>query len=409
MAGRIVLFGATGYTGELTAEAMVERGLRPVLAARSQEKLDALAERLGGRALAVAASEPAQGDGAPAEGGLRGPLETVVADVADPPSVRALVEEGDVLVTTVGPFVRWGAAAAAAATQARAHYLDSTGEPPFIREVFERYGIVAERAGCAMLTAFGYDWVPGNLAGAIALERAGESAVRIDIGYFITGSTDPGSMSGGTRASLAGVVAAPSFAFREGRVRTERGAKDLRRFSVGDRELAGVSVGSSEHFALPRLAKQLREVNCYLGWFGPASRAMQVMSGGMNAAMKLPGVGSLWKAAGEKLVKGSSGGPDEEARSKSGSHIAAIAYDGAGREVSEVHVTGVDGYTFTGRILAWGAERAAAGGLQGTGALGPVDGFGLEALTGGCAQAGIAEEGAARGEASAPMAPATAG
>ena len=48
MAGRIVLFGATGYTGELTAEAMVERGLRPVLAARSQEKLDALAERLGG-------------------------------------------------------------------------------------------------------------------------------------------------------------------------------------------------------------------------------------------------------------------------------------------------------------------------------------------------------------------------
>ena len=47
MAGRIVLFGATGYTGELAAQAMVERGLRPVLAARSREKLDALAERLG--------------------------------------------------------------------------------------------------------------------------------------------------------------------------------------------------------------------------------------------------------------------------------------------------------------------------------------------------------------------------
>ena len=74
-----------------------------------------------------------------------------------------------------------------------------------------------------------------------------------------------------------------------------------------------------------------------------------------------------------------------------------------------MHLTGVDGYTFTGRMLAWGAERAAAGGLQGTGALGPVDGFGLEALTDGCAQAGIAEEGTARAEASAPMAPATAG
>ena len=192
--------------------------------------------------------------------------------------------------------------------------------------MFERYGVVAQRAGCAML---GYDWVPGNLAGGLALRRAGDSAVRIDVGYFITGATDPGSMSGGTRASLVVVSRRrPSPSGR--RVRPERGAKDIRRFKIGDREQAGVSVGSSEHFALPRVAAQLREVNCYLGWFGPASRAMQLMSGGMSVAMKLPGVGELWKAAGEKLVKGSSGGPDEEARSKTGSHIVAIAYDGAG-------------------------------------------------------------------------------
>jgi short subunit dehydrogenase-like uncharacterized protein len=387
VAGRIVLFGATGYTGELAAQAMVERGLRPVLAARSREKLDALAERLGGR---------------------RDPLETAVAEVTDPPSVRALVEQGDVLVTTVGPFVRWGAPAAAAATRAGAHYIDSTGEPPFIREVFERYGLVAEKVGCAMLTAFGYDWVPGNLAGGLALARAGESAVRVDVGYFVTGMTGPSGMSGGTRASLVGVIAAPSFAFKDGRVRTERGAKDVRSFRVGDTELAGVSVGSSEHFALPRLAPHLREVNAYLGWFGPASRAMQVMSAGMSACMKVPGVEGLWNAAGQKLVKGSSGGPDEDARSGAGSHIVAIAYDDAGHELSEVHLTGCDGYTFTGRILAWAAERAAAGALQGTGALGPVDAFGLEALTDGCAQAGIAEEGTARAEASGPAAPANA-
>jgi short subunit dehydrogenase-like uncharacterized protein len=387
--GRIVLFGATGYTGKLTAEALVERGLRPVLAARSRPKLEALAEELGGRALAVAAAEPAAASDS--SGSLRTPLETAVADVSDPPSVRALVEQGDVLVTTVGPFVRWGSAAAAAATTAGAHYLDSTGEPPFIREVFERYGPVAERAGCGMLTAFGYDWVPGNLAGGIALDRAGESAVRIDVGYFVTGSANADSMSGGTRASLVGVIAEPSFSYTEGRVRGERGAKDVRSFAVGGRELAGVSVGSSEHFALPRVAPQLREVNSYLGWFGPASRAMQVMSAGTSLAMKVPGVENLWKAAGEKLVKGSSGGPDEATRSRTGSHIVAIAYDSAGRELSEVHVSGVDGYTFTGRILAWGADRAAAGGLKGTGALGPVDGFGLAELIDGCAQAGIAE------------------
>src|ERR671910_525948 len=191
MAARIVLFGATGYTGRLTAEAMVERRLKPVLAARSQDKLDALAEELGGG------------------------LETMTADVAVPPSVRALVESGDVLVTTVGPFARWGAPAAAAATTAGAHYIDSTGEPPFIREVFERYGAAAEQAGAGMLTALGYDWVPGNLAGGLALERAGELATRVDVGYFITGRN---SASGGTIATMATSVGEPAFAFRDGRV-----------------------------------------------------------------------------------------------------------------------------------------------------------------------------------------------
>jgi short subunit dehydrogenase-like uncharacterized protein len=370
MAGRIVLFGATGYTGRLTAEAMVERGLKPVLAARSQDKLDALAGELGGS------------------------LETATADVGDPPSVAALVEAGDVLVTTVGPFVRWGQPAAAAATTAGAHYIDSTGEPPFIREVFERYGPAAEQAKAAMLTAFGYDWVPGNLAGGLALERAGELATRVDIGYFITGGG--ASMSGGTKASLVGVIAEPAFGFRDGRIQTERGAKRVRSFQVGSKERPGISVGSSEHFALPRVAPRLREVNAYLGWFGPASRPMQAFSAGTSLAMKVPGVGKLWESAGERFVQGSTGGPDAAARSKSGSHIVAIAYDAAGRQLSEAHVTGIDGYTFTGRMLAWGADRAAAGALKGVGALGPVDAFGLDELVEGCAWAGLSEEGADR-------------
>jgi short subunit dehydrogenase-like uncharacterized protein len=367
MAARIVLFGATGYTGRMTAEAMVERGLKPVLAARTQAKLDELAAELGGG------------------------LETQTADVGDPPSVAALVEEGDVLVTTVGPFARWGAPAAGAATTKRAHYIDSTGEPQFIREVFERYAPAAEQAGIGMLTAMGYDWVPGNLAGGLALDRAGELATRVDVGYFITGSG--ASMSGGTRASLIGAITAPAFGFRDGRVQTERGAKRVRSFRVSSKDLSGVSVGSSEHFTLPKLAPRVREVNAYLGWFGPASRGMQAMSAFTSVGMKVPGVEKLWSAASERFVQGSTGGPDAAARSKSGSHIVGIAYDAAGRALSEVHLKGVDGYTFTGRMLAWAAERAASGGLKGTGALGPVDGFGLDALATGCAEAGIAEEG----------------
>jgi short subunit dehydrogenase-like uncharacterized protein len=365
VAGRVVLFGATGYTGRLAAEAMVERGMRPVLAARSRERLGQLARDIGGD------------------------LETAVADISDPPSVRALVEKGDVLVTTVGPFIRWGAPAAAAATTAGAHYLDSTGEPAFIREVFERYGPAAAGHDAAMLTAFGYDWVPGNLAGGLALRSAGDDAVRVDIGYFVTGK---GAMSGGTRASTVGALTESGFVFRDGRVRSERGAKRMRSFRVGTKDRDAVSVGSSEHFALPKIAPQLCEVNVYLGWFGPLVRPMQVMSLGLS----VPGVGTVVKAFGERFVKGSTGGPDAETRAKGGSHIVAVAYDAAGRELSEVHVTGVGGYTFTGRILAWGAEQAATGGVHGTGALGPAEAFGLVALADGCRWAGLKEEGGSR-------------
>jgi short subunit dehydrogenase-like uncharacterized protein len=138
VAARIVLFGATGYTGRLLAEALVERGARPLLAARGADRLTDLGAELGG-------------------------LETAVADVGRPETVRALVGPGDVLVSTVGPFVRFGGPAVDAAIEAGATYLDSTGEPQFIRHVFEDCGPRAEAAGCALVTAFGYDWVPGNL------------------------------------------------------------------------------------------------------------------------------------------------------------------------------------------------------------------------------------------------------
>ena len=359
---RTVLFGATGYTGRLVAEAMVERGMRPVLAARGREALETLAAEHGG-------------------------LDTAVADVSQPATVRALVEKGDVLVTTVGPFTRWGDPAAEAASSAGAHYIDSTGEPPFIRAVFERFGPAAERSGSAMLTALGYDWVPGNLAGALALDRAGSAAVRVDVGYFISGKAE---MSGGTMASTVSSLGAKGFAFRDGQVRAERAARRVRGFDVAGRKRDGVSVGSSEHFGLPRVAPQLREVNVYLGWFGPMARPMQLLSIGTSA----PGVGHVLEALGRRFVKGSTGGPDAEQRSRSGSHVIGIAYDAGGSELARAELTGVNGYTFTGRMLAWAADRAAAGGLHGTGALGPVDGFGLAELTEGVRWAGIEEQGA---------------
>jgi hypothetical protein len=217
------------------------------------------------------------------------------------------------------------------------------------------------------------------------LAQAGAAAVRIDTGYFFSSGSQAG-MSGGTRASLAGAIVAPSFGYRQGRIVGERAAAKLRTFLVGGKERPAVTVGASENFALPRVAPQLREVNSYLGWFGGMSRPMPVTS----LITKVPGTGALIDAVTSRVIKGSTGGPDAEERARSGSRVVAIAYEEGGAPLAEIHLEGVNGYTFTGEILAWGAMTAAAGGLQAPGALGPVDGFGLEVLEAGCAEAGIA-------------------
>jgi short subunit dehydrogenase-like uncharacterized protein len=365
MAERIVVFGATGYTGDLTARALVDRGARPVLAARNEARVRALAEELGG-------------------------LEWAVADVARPESVRALVQRGDVLVSTVGPFERWGEPAVQAAIGAGAHYLDSTGEGSFIRAVFERFGPGAQAAGCGLLTAFGYDWVPGNLAGALALRDAGAAATRVEIGYFNPGA-GASSMSGGTRASAAGVMLSSGFAWHGGRLVDERPGRHGRSFELSHgKQGRAISASSSEHFALPRIHPTLRDIDVYLGWFGPASEPLRAVTAVMEPVLKLPGARDVLDGLFSRFVKGSTGGPDAAARATSRSLIVAEAYDASGICLADVRLEGVNGYDLTAGFLAWGAQTAAAGGLQGTGALGPVDGFGLDALEAGCAEVGIA-------------------
>jgi short subunit dehydrogenase-like uncharacterized protein len=225
--GRIVLYGAAGYIGGLTAQALIASGARPVLAGRDRGRLNALTERLSRN-----------------NGGLT--LETAVADSARPGPLRELLGAGDVLVSTAGPFLKVGRPVVEAAVDAGAVYLDSSGEPPFIRQVFEEFGPRAERTGAVLLTAFGYDYVPGNLAGALALEAAGPDAARVQVGYFVRGNVRKAT-SAGTRASMAGVLLAPGYSLRGGRVVTERTAAHIASFEIDGSRRQAFSIGSSAH------------------------------------------------------------------------------------------------------------------------------------------------------------------
>ncbi len=360
--GRIVVFGATGYTGRLTVAALVRRGQRPVLAGRSADRLARLTAQLGGE------------------------LDVAVADVAQPESVRDLVRAGDVLVSTVGPFARWGDAAVRASVASGAHYLDVAAEPAFVRRVFEHHAPAAAAAGVGLVPAFGWESVPGNLAGALALREAGEAAVRVDTGYFYRA---PAGFSGGSRASFLEAIASPSFAFRDGSVRTVRTAERFRKLPLAGRARPAVSLGAAEHYALPRSFPRLEEVNVYLADLGRLSRPAHALARAGDLAFRLRGVRGAYGAAVRRLVRGSTGGPDAGARARGETHVVGLAYDAGGRRLSEVHLAGGDGYDLTAELLAWGAERA-AGGLPGAGALGPVEAFAVDELVAGCAAAGMA-------------------
>jgi short subunit dehydrogenase-like uncharacterized protein len=371
MSARIVLFGATGFTGRLTARALVDSGERPVLAGRSREKLEALAGSLGGD------------------------LDVQEASVDAPASVEALVSKGDVLISTVGPFSLYGQPALDAALSRQAHYIDSTGEPGFIRQVFAADDR-ARASGSLLLTAFGYDYIPGHAAGGVALERAartgGGEATRVDIGYFWDGASR-GGMSQGTMNSSRVAAMHPGMEFHGGRLVERFGALGLRTFDIDGRRREAISVGASEHYALPKSYPGLIEVNVYLGWFGKRSAAMSRGARVLAAVRKVPLLGALpAKLAGMNL-RSEGKGPDTEARADGRSRIVAIAYDAEGRPLAEAELAGANGYDYTAGILAWGARRLRMSPPTELGARGPIEAFGLGALLDGCSAAGMPLQG----------------
>ena len=109
------------------------------------------------------------------------------------------------------------------------------------------------------------------------------------------------------------------------------------------------------------------------------------------ASARCPGAARA-RAARARLVKGSTGGPDAAARARA-SHVVAGRWDAGGERLAQVRLEGVDAYDFTGADPRLAAERPPPAALQGTGALGPVDGFGLDGAEAGTAESGIARAG----------------
>lgn len=355
MSRRIIVWGATGYTGSLVARRLAEAGVTDVvLAGRSGVRLDALAD------------------------GLPGSQQVAVADADRPATLRALVSGEDVVIATVGPFSRHGWTAAQVCAEAGCAYLDSTGEPPFIRRVHDELGPLAATRGAVLAPAFGYDFVPGQLAAVHALREA-PTATAVRVGYFTAGGGAKRWTSGGTAASIASIVAEPSFAWRSGRLVGERAAARVAGFPASGGELVGISVGGAEHLFLPRTFAHLRSVDVYLGWAGRRSRLVQAGSLVTSPLTRIPGAAGLVDRATSSLVPGSTGGPSAPDRAKVATRVIAHAVADDGAVLTRCELRGPNPYDLTAALLHRTAQRLRDGEAKpAPGVVGPTEVLGVD-------------------------------
>lgn len=185
----IVIYGATGFTGRLVAEYLVQAyptGLTWAMAGRSRAKLEEVRDLIG----------------APADTPL------ITADSADPTSLRALVERATVVISTVGPYQLYGSDLVAACAATGTAYVDLCGEPAWMRHVIDAHEGEATRTGARIVFSCGFDSIPFDL-GVLTLQEAararyGSPAPRVK-GRV---RTMKGTFSGGTAASLKATLAA---------------------------------------------------------------------------------------------------------------------------------------------------------------------------------------------------------
>ncbi|MYU35490.1 saccharopine dehydrogenase [Streptomyces sp. SID8358] len=342
----IVLFGATGFVGSLTAACLAAHapdGCRWALAGRSLPKLERLRERL-------AATDPRCAD-----------LPLIPADADDAGALRELAASAHVVASTVGPYVHHGEKLVAACAEEGTDYADLTGEPEFVDTMYSRHDTRARETGARIVHACGFDSVPHDLGAYFTVQQLPEGVPLTVDGFVRTGAV----FSGGTFASAL-------TALGRGR-QTVRAARERRLHEprqVGRRARAPQG---SPHFSaatgtwalpLPTLDPRVVERSARaLERYGPDFRYrhfasvkhLPVALGGTAALGALAGAAQVppvrdWLTS--RYEAGS--GPDEARRRRSWFTVRFVG-EGGGRRVFTEVSGGDPGYDETAKMLAHAA------------------------------------------------------
>lgn len=335
-----MLYGAYGYTGELTARAAVARGHRPLLAGRSREKLEPLAEELGLEHVTVALDEPAE--------------------------LIAALDRVRLVLNHAGPFVQTAPLMVSACLAARTHYLDITGE----LLVFEDNYLRDEKAranGIAIISGVGFDVVPTDCLAVYVADQVPD-ATHLAIAF----ATRIASSSGTVLSSLGSVESVGMVRRVEGQY-TEfpmgEGVRTVTFPQIGERQVMPIPWGD---LATAYRATGIPNITTYMALPPRIINTAKAVGGPVRALLR----GGPLRDLAVRWVKNNVSGPDEYTRQTTRSYVWAQAAGASGQSV-EAWLETIEAYRMTAEASLNAVERVlAAGDLSGT--LTPAQAFGAD-------------------------------
>ncbi len=339
----IVVFGATGFTGALTAEYLARHApanLRWALAGRSPDKLEAVRAKLAGIDPRLEV------------------MDLLHADVSDTASLEAVAARTRVVITTVGPYLQYGEPLVAACAAHGTDYLDLTGEPEFVDRMYLQHHEAAVASGARLVHACGFDSIPHDLGALFTIGKLAPTGPATLRGVVRA----TGTFSGGTFHSALGAfsrVRQGQQAFRE-RLKAEPRPVDRSSRAVSGKPHKDPDLGLWL-LPLPTIDPQVvARSGAALASYGskfryshfagvkrlPVAAGGAVSVAGLFAAAQVP---PLRRALLKRVPQGA--GPDEARRRKSWFSVDFIG-EADGRTVHTKVSGGDPGYTETAKMLA---------------------------------------------------------
>jgi short subunit dehydrogenase-like uncharacterized protein len=339
----VVLFGATGFTGGLTADylaANAPAGLRWALVGRNRAKLEAVAARL-------AAASP------------EAPVPALVeADAADAAALAKVAGSSRVVITTVGPYALYGGPLVAACAAAGTDYVDLTGEPEFVDRTWLDHHATAEKSGARIVHCCGFDSVPHDLGAYFTVKQLPEG-VPLKVEGFVRSNA---RFSGGTYHSAINAFARGRQTLAAAR---ERGKVEPRpagrKIHSAPARLRRSSEFDGWTVPLPTVDPTIvRRSAAAVDRYGPDfTYGHNLVAGhlatvaGLGAGIGTVAVLAPIPPARKLLLKAKSAGegPDEQTRAGSWFKVRFVGEGGGKRVVTEVS-GGDPGYSETSKMLA---------------------------------------------------------